>query len=392
MPGYFLMPKHARYGRFLLFLLKSNIMYLKKLSLLNFKNIEQEEINPSTALNCFVGDNGTCKTNILDAIYFLSMCKSSLAMTDRQCIRHGSDFMMLDGEYESASGRPERILCSSKIGEPKIFKRNGKQYEKLSEHVGLIPVVLVSPIDTALVLDAAEERRRYLNAFISQLDQDYMHALIRYNQVLAQRNSCIKARCGSDMLDIFDQQMEHSAELIYSRRKEIIGRLSPIVEKFYSMLSFSREEVHLSYKSELEQMPFLELLRSTREKDFILGYTSGGIHRDDMVFRIGEMPLRKFGSQGQQKSFLIALKLAQYVIISESKGEKPILLLDDVFDKLDESRVQSLVNIVTGDDFGQIFITDCNADRMHRIFASVECPQRMFGVTYGKICDTESVK
>ena len=360
-------------------------MLLKKLSLINFKNLAQETLDFDAGINCFVGDNGTCKTNIIDAIYYLSMCKSALPMSDGQCVRHGEQFFVIDGEYLNSRNRRELVSCSFTRGASKVMKRNGKAYERLSDHIGLIPVVIVSPADTTLICDAAEERRRYLNGFISQLDREYLATMIRYNGALAERNKLLKISADEQMLQIYDAQLVASGEKIYAKRREIAELLHPAVAEFYALLSGDKEQVELPYKSELDTAPFAELLLGSRERDCVNGFTTAGIHRDDLAFRIGGLPLRKYGSQGQQKSFIIALKLAQYRIIAERFGEAPILLLDDVFDKLDEGRVAELLKIVASDSFGQIFITDCNHERMTRLLDASGCRHKIFDVTYGKV-------
>lgn len=362
-------------------------MYLKKLSLINFKNLAQETIAPDEGINCFVGDNGTCKTNIIDAVYYLSMCKSSLPMSDGQCVRHGEQFFVLDGEYVNRDGRHEQVSCSFTRGEKKVFKRNGKAYERLSDHVGLIPAVIVSPSDSMLISDAAEERRRYLNGFISQLDKEYLLAMMHYNAALAERNKLLKISSDEQMLSIYDRQLVSYGSKVHEARGRYVERLAPAVAEYYGLLSGDREKVELRYRSELNETPFANLLAASRGRDIANGFTTSGIHRDDLVFGIGGMPLRKYGSQGQQKSFIIALKLAQYRVILEQSGEKPILLLDDLFDKLDEGRVRELIRLVASDGFGQIFITDCNRERMQRILESAGCPHRIFNVTYGRITE-----
>lgn len=360
-------------------------MYLKKLEVINFKNIEQEVIELCEGINCFVGDNGTGKTNIIDAAYYLSMCKSSLAMTDRQSIRHGADFFVAEGHYTTNEGKSEVISCSFSRKGGKVLKRNGKEYEKLADHVGFIPVVVVSPSDNLLIYDATEERRRYINSFISQLDRVYLSALIRYNAVLVERNKLLKISSDEDMLQIYDQQLIAQADIIHKYRSEITTRLQPIIADYYSILSGDKEEVELMYKSELNDTPFEELLKKSRQKDIISEHTTTGIHRDDLVLKIGGHPLRKYGSQGQQKSFLIALKLAQYSIIAESCGRRPILLLDDLFDKLDKNRVEHLIHLVSGGDFGQIFITDCNRTRLQNILDKASIKYKLFEVDNGNI-------
>lgn len=360
-------------------------MYLKKLSLINFKNIAQEEILLGEGINCFTGDNGAGKTNIIDGIYLLSVGKSSLAMTDGQCVRHGENFYVADGEYISDTGGREQIVCSFMRGSGKTLKRNGKVYERLADHVGLVPAVIVAPSDTMLISDAADERRRYINAFISQFDRAYLEALIRYNAVLAERNRFLKMSSDESMLEVYDAQMISHGEVIHRSRASIVERLQPVVAEFYEALSGGSEEVRLEYRSELNDSPFEDVLRNARKKDIINQFTTSGIHRDDVVFTIGGMPLRKFGSQGQQKSFLIALKLAQYSVIAELRGERPILLLDDVCDKLDEQRVERLMRLVSGERFGQIIITDCNEVRLRSLLDGAGCRYDLFAVGDGGI-------
>ena len=327
-------------------------MYLKKISLLNFKNIAQEELALCPGINCLVGDNGAGKTNVIDAVYYLSMCKSSLTMTD---------------------------------GQSKVLKRNGKEYERLSDHVGLIPAVIVSPADSALISDAADERRRYLNGFISQLDRTYLAAVMRYNGVLAERNRLLKNMPDETMLRIYDLQLVEQGNRIHALRREFTQRLQPVVADYYRTLSGDREQVELHYKSELNARPFDELLLAARQKDLANEFTTAGIHRDDLVLKIGGYPLRKYGSQGQQKSFLIALKLAQYTIVAREKGEKPILLLDDLFDKLDAGRVEQLIRLVSEDSFGQILITDCNPTRLRTILDKAGGEYALFTVGNGAV-------
>ena len=360
-------------------------MYLKKLSLINFKNIREENLEFRPGINCFVGDNGAGKTNVIDAVYFLSMCKSSLAMTDGQNMRHGSDFFLLDGQYLTDEGRSESVVCAFARKGGKTLKRNGKEYERLSDHVGLIPVVIVSPADTMLISDAADERRRYLNGFISQLDRAYLQALVRYNAVLGERNRLLKISRDEQMLCIYDRQLVEQGGIIHRKRSEIAALLEPEVARYYRHLSSDREQVTLEYRSELNDTPFEELLLKSREKDFVNGFTTAGIHRDDLVLHIGGYPLRKYGSQGQQKSFLIALKLAQYALVAQAKGEKPILLLDDLFDKLDAGRVEQLIRLVSDDTFGQILITDCNPTRLKRILDKAGGDYTLFSVAEGAV-------
>lgn len=343
-------------------------MNLDRLNILNFKNISEASIEFSSSINALVGLNGAGKTNIIEAVYYLSMCKSSMGLSDRGSVRHDSDFFVLEGEYTDTRSRHSSVTCTySAKGSRKVLKFNGKECEKLSEHVGRIPIVIVSPADAFLVSDAADERRRYLNAFISQLDAQYLTAIIRYNTVLAERNKLLKnsdPRIIDELLDTYDMQLIAHGEVVHAKRREYIEMLVPSLEKYYRTLCDDREEVSLTYSSELNDHSFEELLANSRRRDAVCQFTTTGVHRDDMVMRIGGLPLKKYGSQGQQKSFLVALKLAQYDIVSRITGEKPILLLDDVFDKLDSGRVARLMDIVNGEGFGQIFVSDCNRRRL----------------------------
>lgn len=360
-------------------------MLLKKLSLINFKNIVQQELELASGINCFVGDNGAGKTNVVDAIHYLSMCKSSLPVTDTQSIRHGEEFFVLDGQYTTDAGKSENIVCTFARKGGKILKRNGKEYERLADHVGLVPVVIVSPADSMLISDAADERRRYLNAFISQIDRSYLTSVMRYNAVLAERNKLLKISADETMLQIYDRQLTEHGAVVHAHRREMIGRLQPAVAAYYRNLSSDREQVELGYKSDLNDTPFAELLLAVRQRDIINQFTTVGIHRDDLTLRIGGHFLRRYGSQGQQKSFLIALKLAQYAVVAAARGEKPILLLDDLFDKLDAGRVEQLIRLVSDEAFGQIIITDCNPTRLHTILDRSGSDYALFTVKEGGI-------
>ena len=360
-------------------------MRLKKLSLINFKNLPQAEIELAEGINCFVGDNGAGKTNILDAIYYLSMSKSAFTMTDGQSVNHDGDFFVVEGAYRTDGGGVEQVVCSFSRRAGKVLKRNGKEYERIADHVGAFPVVIVSPQDTELITDAAEERRRYLNGFISQLDRAYLNSMMRYNAVLAERNRFLKSSSDETMLQIYDMQLSEHGTRVYEARRAMVERMHPMVEEYYRTLADDRERVDISYRSELSDMPMADVLLRSRERDIVNQFTTAGVHRDDMIFRIGGYPLRKYGSQGQQKSFLIALKLAQYRLLAESTGEKPILLLDDLFDKLDLNRVKKLLEIVGGDDFGQICITDCNKLRLETTLERADKGYALFTVEGGDI-------
>lgn len=360
-------------------------MYLRKLSLVNFKNLAQAEFPLGEGINCFVGNNGAGKTNVIDAIYYLSMCKSSLPTTDGQNILHQAEFFVVEGHYTSDDAKNETIACTYSRKGGKVLKRNGKEYDRLADHVGVIPVVIVSPTDASLISDAADERRRYLNGFISQLDRSYLLAVMRYNAVLGERNKLLKVSSDEDMLLIYDRQLAEHARTIHRLRREYVERLQPLTADFYRTLSDDREQVTLDYRSELNDAPLEEILLRNRQRDLVNQFTASGVHRDDLVLKIGGYPLRKYGSQGQQKSFLIALKLAQYAIVAQERRERPLLLLDDLFDKLDAGRVTQLLRLVAGPEFGQIAITDCNPTRLRTILDDAGVPYRLFTVDGGTV-------
>lgn len=359
-------------------------MTLKELNIINFKNIASSNFSFSNKINCFVGDNGVGKTNILDAIHYLSLCKSGWGLSDRMCIRHEEEFFLIEGEYALPESRKERVTVSYKKSKIKSIKRNGKEYSKLAEHIGLLPFVMISPYDYAIINESGEERRRFLNSFISQIDRSYLYNMIRYNAIIMQRNKILKATFttdNSDVLEIIDMQLSELSEMIFKRRDSIISELAPLVANFYKRLSDDRECVELKYTSALHKTPIEELLSSSRERDRVLGYTSMGVHRDDIKMSIMEYPIRKYGSQGQQKSFLVALKLAQYELLYRHHGIKPLLILDDIFDKLDMQRVSRLIEITSEESFGQIFISDCNPQRLNTILSKTATPHKIFEIT-----------
>ncbi len=363
-------------------------MHIKRLSLLNFKNIVELHTEFSPTINALVGSNGAGKTNVIDALHFLALSKSMLGLTDRQSVRHGAPFFMVDGTFVGDEGNNESVVCALNMQgnkSSKSLKCNGKEYERLSDHVGKIPVVVVAPQDSTLIYDGAEERRRFINSFISQLDVQYLTSLIRYNATLAQRNSLLKSHQNLSMLDIYDMQLAESAAVIHSTRARIIAQMQPLVEEYYRALSNDREPISLDYSSSLNEQSLTELLATARAKDIANEYTTVGVHRDELVFKIGGLPLRKYGSQGQQKSFLIALKLAQHQIVSSARSERPILLLDDLFDKLDASRVEALLKIVSSSDFGQIFITDCNRAHLEKTLTAAGSKYALYEVIDGDV-------
>lgn len=363
-------------------------MHLDTLSIINFKNIREAQIECSPRINCFVGDNGTGKTNLLDAINYLSMCKSAFNLSDSQCTSHDREMFVLGGKYSSDSGRGENINCSYKRGQAKKMSRGSKEYEKLSDHIGLIPIVMITPSDTALINDPGEERRKYINSLISQLDREYLAALIKYNRLLAERNKLLKSQGtgGFDaILEVIDLQLSPLGTLIHSRRSSFIEDIAPLAADYYAALSGNKENIELTYQSDINDAPFDEVLRRAEQRDRINMFTTCGIHRDDIKITLDSHPLRKYGSQGQQKSFLVALKLAQYDIVSQRAENRPILLLDDIFDKLDMQRVEQLIDIVSDDKFSQIFITDCNKVRLESVLSGKGRNYTLFNVTDGEV-------
>ena len=359
-------------------------MYLEKLSIVNFKNFESQSFDFQEKINCFVGKNGVGKTNILDAIYYLSFAKSYFKPIAIQNIRHGQSFFVVEGDY-TISNRKEKMICSLKRGQKKVFKRNGKAYEKFSDHIGQIPLVIVSPSDRDLVIEGSETRRKFVDGVISQQDKSYLQDLISYNKVLSQRNALLKYFAANrtfdaSNLEVYDDRLIRYGTQIYKKRKEFLENFIPIFNEKYQVISNAMEQVNLVYKSQLDHASLQNLLKNSLEKDKVLQYTTAGIHKDDLSFEIGEYPIKKFGSQGQQKSYLIALKLAQFEFIKQQSGLVPILLLDDIFDKLDESRVAHIVDLVNKDAFGQISITDTHSERTESVVKQSNQPYQIFKI------------
>ncbi|WP_106828604.1 DNA replication/repair protein RecF [Parabacteroides pacaensis] len=361
-------------------------MILKRLSILNYKNILQSEIEFSSKMNCFFGNNGMGKTNLLDAIHYLSFCKSHINTPDSQIIHSEQEICVIQGEYDY-EGRNEEIFCAMRRRQRKQFKRNKKEYDKLSEHIGLLPLVVVSPADVDLIRGGSEERRRFLDVIISQHDKVYLHALIQYNKALAQRNVMLKREVHEDSLyDILEMQLEMHGRVIYQKRLDFVDEFVPIFNDFYQTICQSAEHVALEYVSQLTQESDLAAkLAHTRERDRILGYTSSGIHKDDLDMKLDDHLIRRIGSQGQNKTYLIALKLAQFDFLSRKGQTVPILLLDDIFDKLDASRVEQIIKLVSGERFGQIFITDTNRKYLDEILAATNDDYRLFKVENGEV-------
>ena len=375
-------------------------MILEKLTLMNYKNIAEATLELSPKINCFIGQNGAGKTNILDAIYYLSFCHSASNPIDSQVIRHGEEFFMIEGHYvtqrdgsfvSGESDTKEPSLCvtaAMKRGQKKHIKRNKKEYKRLSEHIGLIPIVVVSPSDTLLIESGSEERRRLMDMVISQYDSTYIDALNRYNKALQQRNTMLKAEDepNSDVISIWEEQMAIAGEKIYERRDAFVREMVPIFQRYYETISGNRERVAINYISHCQRGPLLEVIQRDRMKDRAVGYSLHGVHRDDLEFMIGDHLMKREGSQGQNKTFVISLKLAQFDFLKRTNSKTtPLLLLDDIFDKLDAKRVEQIVNLVAGDDFGQIFITDTNRDHLDQILSASSHDYKIFYVDNGHV-------
>lgn len=365
-------------------------MWLKHLTVFNFKNYTESSLAFLPEVNAFTGANGAGKTNLLDAIHYLALCKSYFNPIDSQHIKKGSDWFIVQGEFQRDQS-PDLISCSLKRNRKKQFKRNKKDYQRLADHIGLFPLVMISPNDVAIVTEGSEERRKFMDNVISQTDNHYLDILIQYNRILLQRNTLLKqvrekGVMDLGLLEVLDLQLAEMGTQIFKRRNKFMAEFLPEFKRYYTFLTAEVEEVALAYESPLTETDFIVLLKNNLQKDRVLERTSQGIHRDDLVFTIHQdMALKKFGSQGQQKSFLIALKLAQYSFLKNKKKYKPILLLDDIFDKLDENRTKKLMQLVSEKEFGQIFITDTDPQRITAIFNEIEQPIRIFEVKSGTI-------
>ena len=363
-------------------------MVLQELNIINFKNITGASLEFSPRFNCLVGKNGMGKTNILDAIYHLSMCKSYFNHSDVQNINHDQSFFVIQGKYVCEDENID-IYCGVKKGQKKVFKKNQKPYAKFSEHIGLLPLVMISPEDFSLIEGGSEERRQMIDSIISQCDHEYLHRLIRYNRALTQRNSLLKSYAGKpfdpEVIEIWDEQLAEHGEVIMQKRLDFVQDFHALFQFFYKQLSLGREEVNLLYKPSVPSGQFLNVLKDNLGKDHILTYTSSGCHRDDLQLNIGQYSVRKTGSQGQKKTFLIALKLAQYTWLAKAVHVKPLLLLDDIFDKLDADRVNQIINIVGSEDFGQIFITDTNREHLDEILKNQHIDFTLFQVDNGEV-------
>jgi len=363
-------------------------MDLKSLILTNFKNYQQQEFQFSEKINCFIGDNGAGKTNILDAIYYLSFCKSYFNPIDTQNIRHAEDFFALHGNYITNSDKPERVSCIQKRNVKKKFKLNKKEYDRLADHIGLLPLVMISPYDRDLINEGSELRRKYIDGVISQFDSLYLNDLLHYNKALQQRNVLLKRfweeqYFDASSLEIWDEQLIKYGENIYEKRKDFLRDFIPVFQHYFDFISSGNERVTIMYDSQLLEAPMPELISKALEKDRMARYSTTGIHKDDLLLLIDGHPVKKYGSQGQQKSFVIAIRLAQFEYIKNIKGYKPILLLDDIFDKLDDKRVQKIIQLVSDNNFGQVFITDTQQKRIENLFDKVKIDHMIYRIENG---------
>jgi DNA replication and repair protein RecF len=364
-------------------------MYLQKLSLLNFRNYEEAELLFGREVNCLTGSNGAGKTNILDAIHYLSFCKSYFSASDNHSIRTGESYFMVQGLF-GEGGDADVVHCAVKRNQKKLFRFNQKEYEKLADHIGLFPSVIITPNDSVLITEGSEERRKFIDSAISQFDKAYLSDLISYNRIVSQRNALLKqfaagGRFDDTMMELWNEQMVPLATSIHEKRQAFLNGFNPVFSRLYGFISSDSEKVDIRYDSQLNQSDMGSLLQESAARDRSFQYTTAGVHRDDLGFLIRDMPVKRFGSQGQQKSFLVSLKLALFEYIRSLKNKKPLLLLDDIFDKLDEKRIRKLMELVSNGSFGQIFITDTHTERIRTVFGTIRADVRMFSVENGTV-------
>lgn len=370
-------------------------MELQRLTLFNFKNYTQAELEVDSTCNAFTGENGEGKTNLLDAIHYLALCKSYFHPVDSQNILHDQDTAMLQGVFLH-HGKEESISCGIRRNQKKVFRRNAKEYDRLTDHIGLVPVVMIAPTDTQLITDGSEERRRFLDSIISQFDKPYLDDLVNYNRIVSQRNALLKQAAANGRLDretlgIFNDQLVPYGTRIHAARSSFVRSFEPVFREFYSFISEGKESTSVRYVSHLDEGDFAEVLERSFDRDRAATYTTAGVHKDDLDLLIEERAVRRFASQGQQKSVVISLKLAQFDLMRDRSGQKPILLLDDIFDKLDERRVARLMELVSEDHFGQLFITDTHPQRIRDIFDRIGRSIRCFSVSGGTVQPVESL-
>ena len=367
-------------------------MILSNISILNYKNITSAQLDLSPKVNCLIGHNGAGKTNFLDAVYYLSFCKSAFNPSDTQRVTHNSEFFVLEGKYTDENNEETDVFAGVKKGSKKRFKKDGKDYTRLSQHIGLIPLIMISPADTVLIEGGSENRRKLMDIVISQYDPEYIESLSRYNKALQQRNALLKQDDEPDesLMNILEEQMAYEGEKVYKARAEFVEKLMPVFQSIYDEISGKGERVSLSYISHCQRGNLLDVIRRDRFKDRAVGYSLHGIHRDDLEMLIDDYSMKVEGSQGQHKTFVLALKLSQFNFLRHTSSSTcPILLLDDIFDKLDAERVEKIVKIVSGDGYGQIFVTDTNRDHLDRILEGSSHDYRLFSVNGGEITEME---
>lgn len=379
-------------------------MILKRLSILNYKNIGEAQLELSPKMNCFIGSNGMGKTNVLDAVYYLSFCRSASNPIDSQVIRHEEPFCMIEGQYQTVGAESQEPMANSeqltisvgmKRGQKKHFKRNKKEYKRLSEHIGLIPLVVVAPADAMLIEGGSEERRKLMDMVIAQYDRSYIDALSRYNNALQQRNILLKMEDPAPdplLMQLWEEQMAEAGETMYEKRRAFVDELIPLFQEYYQHISGGQERVGLTYVSHCQRGPLLEVIQRDRHKDMAVGYSLHGVHRDDLEFTLDGHLMKREGSQGQNKTYVIALKLAQFDFLKRTGAKTtPLLLLDDIFDKLDAQRVEQIVRLVSNDNFGQIFITDTNRDHLDQILSTTSLDYKIFHVSQGEVKCSEKM-
>lgn len=363
-------------------------LYLESLQLTQFKNYSAQKLVCSQQLNCLVGANGAGKTNLLEAIYYLCMGKSYFSTLDRYLIQHDTDFFRLHGQFRRA-GKREDLVVKYQLNKRKVLERNGVAYQRIAEHVGRYPVVIIVPDDTDLIQEGSETRRRFLDNTLSQIDQQYLRQLLQYNRILKQRNALLKQYEGrkppDSLLEVYDAQLAEPASFIYQRRHDFLQTFTRSLQRSYGAISAEREIVNCRYRSHLAERSIAEVLRERREKDLILQRTTGGIHRDELLFTMNDQPLRRVASQGQRKSFVLALKLAQYQILQEKQGLSPLLLLDDIFDKLDQQRVRQLLELILQKEYGQTFISDTDPGRVEALAEALQADFQSFQIADGAV-------
>lgn len=367
-------------------------MYLHNLKLSNFKNYGSAGFSFCPKVNCFIGPNGAGKTNILDAIYYLSYCKSYFNYIDMQNIMHEAPFFSIHGTYHKNGNSGDTVSCIQRRNQKKQFKLNDKEYDRLSDHIGLFPLVMISPYDRDLINEGSEVRRKFIDSVISQFDKIYLDDLIKYNKALLQRNNLLKDFAEknyfrNDLLEIWDDKLIRTGEKIHAKRKEFLEGFTPLFQHYFKFISKDKETVTIQYESQLNERPPGELLSGTRDRDRSARYTTTGIHKDDLALKIDGYPVKKFGSQGQQKSYVIAIKLAQFDFTRDIKNMKPLLLLDDIFDKLDEERVKQIISLVSEDNFGQVFITDTQKERIENVFKQIAIEHKIYVISGGNVTE-----